>query len=142
MDPQRAAYLDPKASVLIEDMIPFGLECGVAEDAECSEHPFEFNLVILECGVLHCFPTEELECAPSDCPYVVPGDIPCDDLILADGVICECALDDSCMRKDYMHRRWLLDSGASSHHVKEMSRFRAYKWLPRPIRINTGKGPI
>lgn len=33
MDPQRAAYLDPKASVLIEDMIPFGLECGVAEDA-------------------------------------------------------------------------------------------------------------
>ena len=143
MDPQRAIPLDPKASVLIEDMVPFGVECVVgAEDTKSSEHPFEFNMVMVECGVLHCFPTEEIECVPSDCPYTVPSDIPCDDRVLADGIICESTLDDSCMRKDYMPRRWLLDSGASSHYVKEMSRFRAYKWLPRPIRINTGKGPI
>ena len=130
--------LAPKATVHIAD-----IECGVAaEDTDFPEHPFEFNMVMVERGVMHCFPTEELECGPSDCPYVVPSDIPCDERVLTEGVICESELDDSCLRKDYMPRRWLLDSGASSHYVKEMSRFRAYKWLTRPIRINTGKGPI
>ena len=39
-------------------------------------------------------------------------------------------------------RRWLLDSGASSHYIKDISYFRAYHWLPQPVRVNTGKGPI
>ena len=42
----------------------------------------------------------------------------------------------------YEERRWLIDSGASSHCIKELSKFRAYRWLDKPVKINTGKGPI
>jgi len=39
-------------------------------------------------------------------------------------------------------RRWLLDSGASSHYIKCVEKFKSYKWLENPIKISTGKGPI
>jgi len=42
----------------------------------------------------------------------------------------------------YEERRWLIDSGASSHYIKDLSKFRAYSWLDKPVKINTGKGPI
>ena len=45
-------------------------------------------------------------------------------------------------RRVDIDRRWLVDNGASSHYIKEISKFRAYKWLPKPVKINTGKGPI
>jgi len=42
----------------------------------------------------------------------------------------------------YEERRWLIDSRASSHYIKDLLKFRAYSWLDKPIKINTGKGPI
>jgi len=42
----------------------------------------------------------------------------------------------------YEERRWLIDSGASSHYIKDLSKFRAYSWLDKLVKINTGKRPI
>ena len=39
-------------------------------------------------------------------------------------------------------RRWLLDSGASSHYIKEAERFHSYCWLDTSIKILTGSGPV
>ncbi|MCU1500499.1 MAG: uncharacterized protein JWM47_4452, partial [Acidimicrobiales bacterium] len=39
-------------------------------------------------------------------------------------------------------RRWLLDSGASSHYVKYIDAFRTFTWLKEPVKVYTGKGPI
>ncbi|MCW2783452.1 MAG: RNA-dependent polymerase [Marmoricola sp.] len=39
-------------------------------------------------------------------------------------------------------RRWLLDSGASSHYVRDEEKFLTYDLLAKPIVIKTGNGPI
>lgn len=59
------------------------------------------------------------------------------------GVICAHVIHPEMRtKKEKIERRWLLDSGASSHYVKDLSRFRSYQWLDTPIQINTGKGVI
>ena len=88
------------------------------EDQSFDDQPFEFNMVMLET------PTCREE-----------------DSNLIGGVVCERENTDDTLVKS-ASRRWLLDSGASSHYIKDISRFRAYQWLSQPIRINTGKGPI
>ena len=40
------------------------------------------------------------------------------------------------------YRRWILDSGASSHYIKDIAWYRSYTWLELPIKVNTGKGPL
>ena len=39
-------------------------------------------------------------------------------------------------------RRWLLDTGASSHFMKDLSKFRAYQWLDTLVEIHTGSGTL
>ena len=39
-------------------------------------------------------------------------------------------------------RRWILDSGASSHYIRDISRFRSFSWLEVPVKVSTGKGPL
>jgi len=66
-----------------------------------------------------------------------------DDRVLITDVICEEELDvENRKRRVDIDRQWLIDSGASSHYIKDISKFRAYKWLPKPVKINIGKGPI
>lgn len=40
----------------------------------------------------------------------------------------------------YQHRRWILDSGASSHYIRDIDRFRSFSWLDVPVQVNTGIG--
>ena len=39
-------------------------------------------------------------------------------------------------------RRWLLDSGVSSHFMKDLSKFKSYKWLNSPVEIHMGSGTL
>ena len=39
-------------------------------------------------------------------------------------------------------RRWILDSGASSHYIRDITRFRSFSWLEVPVKVSTGKGPL
>lgn len=124
------------------------------------DHPFEMNKVMKEIldeeeqedrsledsnpGTLHCFPTEEEETTKDECPlpYPVPGLVE-DQRALIVGKICEGELEaGNNIRKESEGRKWLIDSGASSHYIKETTKFRAFKWLHKPVSINTGKGPI
>jgi len=111
------------------------------------DHPFEMNMVMKEDwipGKLHCVPTEEEESTKNQCPfpYPVPGVVE-DERVLILGVICEGELEaENKIRKESDGRKWLIDSGASSHYIKGMAKFRAFKWLHKPVRINTGKGTI
>ena len=116
------------------------------DDRLREEYPFELNMVMQEMsdttGRLYCFPTEEEEGSQDQCPYEYPVNIS-DDRVLIAGVVCEEELDaENRKRRVDIDRRWLVDSGASSHYIKEISKFRAYKWLPKPVKINTEKGPI
>ena len=79
------------------------------------EHPFELNMIM------------EIPDADAACPVM--------------GVVIESPMNGTHRRMD-LSRRWLLDSGATSHYVKDLHRFRTYVWLDQPIMINTGKGPV
>lgn len=99
--------------------LPQGQMASVMEENDEEDHPFELNMVMVT--------EREVECGVRDgcgviCAHVIPPDMR--------------------TKKEKIERRWLLDSGASSHYVKELSRFRSYKWLDNPIQINTGKGII
>ena len=101
------------------------------DKSEMNEHPFELNMVMQEendtAGRLHCFQTEEEEGSQDQCPYEYPVNIS-DDRVLIAGVVCEKELDmENRKRRVDIDRRWLVDSGASSHYIKEISKFRAYK---------------
>ena len=102
------------------------------KDRVREELPFKLNIVMQKeniiSGRLHCFPTEEEEEGSQDqCPYEYPVNIS-DDRVLIAGVICEEELDmENRKRRVDIDRRWLIDSGASSHYIKEISKFRAYK---------------
>ena len=45
-------------------------------------------------------------------------------------------------RKESDQQRWLCDSGASSHYVKDLSRFNSYTWLDNHMEIKTGSGTV
>ena len=93
-------------------------------------------------GKLHCFSTEDEEDIQDQCPHTYPMNLD-DDRELSAGVICEHEVDgENRKRRVDIDRRWLVDSGASSYYIKEVSQFRAYKWLQKPVKINIGKGPI
>ena len=99
------------------------------------EHPFEFNMTMME--------TES-----DDSHTLVMSEVflP-DDRTLINGAVFEQPITDQDLCAELRPRvepirRWLLDSGASSHYVKEISRFRAYQWHNKPVQILTGKGPI
>jgi len=114
------------------------------------DHPFELNMVMEEeeyatiPGKLHCFPTEERESSKDQCPFPYPGEMEDErspSLIV--GVICESELEvGEKIRKESDGRKWLIDSGASSHYIKDAAKFQAFKWLQKPVKINTGKGLV
>lgn len=108
-------------------------------DEDKIEHPFEMNMV-MEIGSE--IGTWEL------CPH----------LLLTSGVISSSCVASSIVSHDRSallneldvvqrplldsQRQWLLDSGASSHYVKNIERFIDYDVLAKPIKIRTGSGPI
>ena len=51
-----------------------------------------------------------------------------DEHSLIGGVVCKHEWTHDLLKMDSC--RWLLDSGASSHYIKDVDRFCAYKWLP------------
>jgi len=133
---QKTIEYNPQANIMHEEQA----------DRMREEHPFELNMVIQEETIiaarLHCFSTEEEEGSQDQCLYKYPGNIS-DNRVLIAGVVYEKELDvENRKRRLDIDRRWLVDSGASSHYIKEISKFRAYKWLPKAVKINMGKGPI
>ena len=92
--------------------------------------------------ILDCFPTEEEEGMKDQYPHEYPMHLE-DDRELRPGVICEQEVDEENRKgRIDIEKRWLVNSGVHIYYVKEVSKFRAYKWLQKPIIINTGKRPI
>lgn len=83
------------------------------------DHPFELNIVMKNDASLDTFMGVVLE-HPTDNKQPT----------------------DNKHRKTDMERKWLLDSGATSHYVKDVNPFRTYDWLDQPVKIYTGKGPV
>jgi len=115
-----------------------------AQSEQLKEHPpFEFNMVIIEeettnniGGTIHHYPTSEEDLNRRVAVFTESAE----NLV----VFVELANYTMELKKKpvYKKRRWLIDSGTSSHYIKDLSKFRVYSWLDKPVKINTGKGPI
>ena len=95
-------------------------EAHVADEpnkSEKTEHPFEFNMIMEETSLIKSRErdrfTQQLNLLVSDARSASSSP-----------------------------RRWLLDSGASSHFIKDLSKFRTYQWLVNPVEIHTGSGTL
>lgn len=118
---EQLTYLDQSPpegplQVKAEEANVMARETVMAHEPECGDHPFELNMVM-------------------ETPVLL------DDHGM--GVVCEDRHPvGSDIRVTYSDRRWLVDSGATSHYIRNADKFRSCEWLSRPIRVGTGKGPI
>ena len=80
------------------------------------EHPFEFNMIMTESEVVPLQVQERHNFRTQLNLFIASDDSP--------------------------PRRWLLDSGASSHYIKDPTKFANYVWLDQPVKIHTGSGIV
>ena len=86
--------------------------------------------------ILHWFPTEEEQGTKDQCHYAYPINLE-DNRELSPVVICEQEVEEeNRKRRVDINRRCLMDRGASSHYIEEVSKFIAYKWLQKLVKIN------
>lgn len=119
--------------------------------------PFELNMVMIEragreksdkgiaVGLsFHFYATREEESSIKECPIRYPAnDFQNDGNTSVIRIVIEESVGTQVLKEaEEYHRRWILDSGTSSHYIKDMTKFRSYRWLENLIRISTGKGPI
>lgn len=89
------------------------------------EHPFEFNMIMVEQLAVR----EAFRNNLNDLLNTHVLDTQAHSILLTS-------------QGSFPQRRWLLDSGASSHYIKEPGKFRSYTWLDNPVKILTGRGPV
>lgn len=89
------------------------------QKAKKEDHPFEFNMIMTESSLMQSR-MRERETVTQQLNFLASNTT----------------------TKLLYTRHWILDSGASSHFIKDVSRFVTYEWLESPIPIQTGNGTM
>lgn len=105
------------------------------------DHPFELNILMLDPDVLQDLPVGMQRLVDFQQDHQLESTnvgIPSAEITL-ESAHTHIVQPTTCSD---IGRHWILDSGAISHYIKDISRFRSFSWLEVPVKVSTGKGPL